>query len=66
MRMRLLALAALVWATITPAIAQTSPVYKDPNAPLEARVNDLFSQLTQGEKLSLLSGTGFTAQPIAR
>ncbi|HWD91939.1 MAG TPA: glycoside hydrolase family 3 C-terminal domain-containing protein [Verrucomicrobiae bacterium] len=41
-------------------------VYQDHNAPLEARVDDLFSRLTQDEKIGLLSGTGFTTQPIPR
>lgn len=61
-----LAVAALTLALALPAFAQTTPVYKDPAAPIEARVSDLFSQLTQAEKLSLLSGTGFTTQPIPR
>jgi beta-glucosidase len=42
------------------------PLYKDAAAPLEQRVNDLFGRLTQDEKLTLLGGTGFTAQPIPR
>ena len=42
------------------------PLYKDAEAPLEQRVNDLFGRLTQDEKLMLLGGTGFTAQPIPR
>ena len=45
---------------------QEAPIYKDPDAPLEQRVNDLFGRLTQDEKLSLLGGTGFTTQPISR
>lgn len=40
--------------------------YQDATAPLEVRVDDLFNRLTQDEKLSLLAGTGFTTQPIAR
>jgi beta-glucosidase len=43
-----------------------SPLYKNSQAPLEQRVDDLFGQLTQAEKLSLLGGTGFTTQPIPR
>lgn len=43
-----------------------APLYKDIHAPLEQRVDDLFSRLTQDEKLSLLGGTGFTTQPIPR
>jgi beta-glucosidase len=33
---------------------------------LEDRVNDLATRLTQDEKLHLLTGTGFTTQPIPR
>ena len=49
-----------------PLSAQTLPIYKDAKAPLEARVNDLFSRMTQDEKLGFLSGTGFTTQPLPR
>lgn len=45
---------------------QDEPVYKNVGAPLEQRVDDLFGRLTQDEKLALLSGTGFTTQPIPR
>ncbi|MDQ2800276.1 MAG: glycosyl hydrolase, partial [Armatimonadota bacterium] len=48
------------------AFGQASAVYQDPKAPLEARVNDLFGRLTQEEKLSLLTGTGFTTNAIPR
>lgn len=48
------------------ARAKTTPLYKDPHAPLEKRVDDLFSRLTPDEKISLLSGTDFTTQPIPR
>lgn len=41
-------------------------VYEDPKAPLENRVDDLFSQLTQDEKLILLDGTDFTTRAIPR
>jgi beta-glucosidase len=44
----------------------TLPLYKDGQAPLEARVDDLFGRLTQDEKLSLLTGTVFTTQPLPR
>ena len=37
------------------AHAQT-PAYKDPRAPLETRVADLMSRLTDDEKISLLGG----------
>ncbi len=42
------------------------PVYQNPRAPLESRVSDLMSRLTQDEKISLLAGTEFTTQPIPR
>ena len=42
------------------------PIYKDPNAPLRLRADDLFHRLTQEEKLSLLTGTAFTTQPLPR
>src|SRR6201996_6352291 len=46
--------------------AQDTNIYKDPKAPLEKRVEDLFNQLTPEEKLKMLGGTGFTTQPISR
>jgi len=46
--------------------AQRGVTLSGKDAPLEARVNDLFGQLTQSEKLSLLSGTGFTTVSIPR
>ncbi|MDQ2800359.1 MAG: glycoside hydrolase family 3 C-terminal domain-containing protein, partial [Armatimonadota bacterium] len=42
------------------------PVYRDAKAPLESRVNDLFSRLTLDEKMMLLTGTAFTTQAIPR
>jgi beta-glucosidase len=47
-------------------LADETPVYKDSNAPLDERVDDLFSRLQPDEKLHLLTGTGFTTQPIPR
>jgi beta-glucosidase len=47
-------------------LADQPPVYKDPKAPLEQRVDDIFSRLEPEEKLHLLTGTGFTTQPIDR
>jgi len=46
--------------------AASPPPYQDPKAPLEARVADLFSRLTPEEKLSLLTGTGFTTNAVPR
>lgn len=42
------------------------PIYQNPKAPLEARVRDLFSRLTQDEKMDILTGTAFTTRPIPR
>ncbi|MGH8048165.1 MAG: glycoside hydrolase family 3 C-terminal domain-containing protein [Chthoniobacterales bacterium] len=60
---RLLALLAAAAVCLSPALAQ---IYKNPKAPLEDRVKDLFDHLKPEEKLLLLTGTGFTTQPIAR
>lgn len=49
-----------VWAQ------QSSEVYRDPQAPLEQRVEDLLARLTSEEKLMLLGGTGFGTHPIPR
>jgi beta-glucosidase len=46
--------------------AEERPVYQDSSAQLERRVEDLLARLTPEEKLSLLSGKGFTTQPIPR
>lgn len=48
------------------AWAQERPAYQDPQAPLEARVEDLLGRLTPQEKLDLLGGTGFGTKPIER
>ena len=55
-----------ILALALPGLAQTLPVYKDAKAPLEARVNDLFSRMTPDEKMGFLTGTGFTTQPLPR
>lgn len=44
----------------------STPVYRNPNAPIEERVNDLFHRLTENEKISLLTGTQFTTNAIPR
>ena len=41
-------------------------IYKDKNAPIEKRVNNLLSLMTLEEKILMLGGTGFTTQPIER
>jgi beta-glucosidase len=57
---------SLLCAASGPVAAQTTSIYQDPKAPLEARVNDLFRKLTQEEKIRLLTGTGFTTAAIPR
>jgi beta-glucosidase len=41
-------------------------IFRDPHAPLAARVNDLYKRLTESDKLSMMTGTGFTSEPIPR
>ena len=48
------------------ASAQETTPYLDGKAPLDTRVEDLFSRLTPEEKLSLLGGTGFATPAIPR
>ncbi len=54
------------WLVAGAASAQTPPVYKDPAANVEARADDLLARLSTDEKIHLLSGTGFTTQPVER
>ena len=61
----ILALSVLTSAC-SQTLGQTAPTYKDSQAPLEARVSDLFGRLTPDEKLTLLTGTDFTTTPIPR
>jgi beta-glucosidase len=56
----------LFLSLLMPAFGQTGNTYQNPHAPLEARVADLFGRMTQAEKLTLLSGTGFSTNPILR
>jgi hypothetical protein len=46
--------------------ADSTALCQDSQAPVEARVADLFGRLSPDEKLELLGGTGFTTQPIPR
>lgn len=47
--------------------AAGTPLYKDPGAPLDARVADLLERLTLAERISLMSGGGqFSTAPIPR
>ena len=61
-------LVALWAASALAAVAQpANPVYKDPHAPLEQRVEDLLVRLTEREKISLMAGgSAFATQPIER
>ncbi len=62
---RSLAFVPLLGVLAVPSNAQT-PAYQNPQAPLETRLSDLMSRLSTDEKISLLSGTGFSTQPIPR
>lgn len=42
------------------------PVYKNPKANIEDRVNDLLKRMTLEEKVDKLSGTGFASKPNSR
>lgn len=44
----------------------TAQTYKNPNAAVEERVNDLLKRMTLEEKLNMLSGTGFETKPNQR
>jgi beta-glucosidase len=61
-----LATLALGVLASTSVFAEDAPLYKNAQAPLEKRVDDLLGRLTPEEKLKMLGGTGFTTQPIAR
>jgi beta-glucosidase len=62
-----LAICSLLTFPLSPARAEERPVYLDPAAPLEARVEDLLGRLTLEEKISLLHGDSkFTTAAIPR
>ena len=63
---RSVSLALPLLAALTETASAQTPTYQNPRAPLEQRVSDLMSRLTQDEKISLLAGTEFTTRPIAR
>lgn len=48
------------------AVFVTAQTYKNPNAAVEERVNDLLRRMTLEEKLDMLSGTGFETKPNQR
>jgi len=43
-----------------------TPIYLDPTKSIEARVQDIASQLTLDDKMDLLTGTAFTTRPLRR
>ncbi len=45
--------------------AMCAPRYLNTHLPLNVRVDSLFKRLTLNDKLSLMTGTGFTSQPLA-
>ena len=46
---------AISLATALASVAADAPIYKDPHAPVDARVNDLLSRMTLQEKIAQLS-----------
>lgn len=58
--------AAAAFLPANAAYADPAPLFKDARAPLEKRVDDLFSRLTEAEKISLLTGDGFATAAIPR
>jgi len=69
MRLNCLFLTGALCLLTSASWAQT-PIYTNPKAAVEARVNDLFGRLTQPEKLALLTlndfGDGLNTAPIPR
>lgn len=56
-----------VTATLTSATAQTTPVYLDPKAPIEKRVQDALSRMTTHEKIQMLHAQSkFTSSGVPR
>lgn len=60
--------AALVaQASTPPTVSGQRPLYEDPGAPLDARVEDLLDRLTLAEKISLMAGgSSFATEPLPR
>ena len=40
--------------------------YKDPQTPIEKRIDDLISKMTLEEKVDMVGGTGFATKPNTR
>ncbi|HVV06869.1 MAG TPA: glycoside hydrolase family 3 N-terminal domain-containing protein [Puia sp.] len=56
-------LMAVVLLCSVSALAQRGPLFRDPSQPMAARVDDLLTQLTDSEKVSLL---GYRSRPVER
>ena len=58
-------LAVSILATLCRAEEQ-KPVYKDSDAQVDARVEDLLTRMTAEEKIAMMGGTGFTTMSVDR
>lgn len=47
-------------------VEEDAPLYKNPKASVDERVEDLLKRMTLEEKIDLLGGTGFATKPIDR
>lgn len=69
-----LVLTALIWLFAAMCIMMVNgcrnnnepPMYKNPDAPIEKRIDDLLDRMTLQEKILQLSGTGFETPPLPR
>ena len=60
-------IAVLTLAALFATPAQQPPLYQNPSAPMEKRVDDLLSRMTLEEKATMLSGSGWMeSAPIER
>jgi hypothetical protein len=66
MQLRVLSFIVATSLLGTTSWADDLPVYRNPAALLKQRVEALFQAMTPAECLTLLSGTGFTTQPVPR
>lgn len=57
----------MLYLSVSLLVAQESAVYKDPQAPVERRVEDLLTRMTLEEKIDMLGGVeGFYIRPNER
>ena len=62
-------LAAMIIAPVAAIALQSknsTPIYKDANAPIDTRVSDLVGRMTLLEKIELVGGNSFSTKPNAR